>query len=581
MILGLHYNYCHNPSATLAKNGEIIAFAEEERFSRNKHAFNEFPVNAAQFCLEKAGVSIEKVDAIAIAWDVEKYPDYIKEFNTAFEKQYGPLSGFSQNWLWNNNRFDKNALLRLLYQAFPDIQNVKGPDVFFIPHHVAHAASAFYLSGFNEATIITADGKGEEDAIHIYRADQTGIESLKQWNIPQSIGFFYTKFTMHFGFSAQDGEGKLMGLAPYGHDSTEMDNKLDLVCPLTNDEHIFKLNPDYFFRENVIASFSKEWIDLFGKPLKASRFKEYFQEEKDLAYAVQKRLETITLRIIKQGIQLTGIKQVCCAGGVFMNCKANGVIARMIGGENYFVPPIASDNGVSLGAAMTAYAKKVQIHPKRINSVYWGPSFTDDEIQSALDKSGLPYQRSSNIAMDAAQYLEKKKVVGWFQDKMEAGARALGARSILGNPLVPEVREIINNKVKFREPWRPFCPSVIAEDAEQYFETNGVEMPFMIIACQVKPEYRTLLPSVVHCDDSVRIQTVTKDSNPLFYSLLLHMKQNTGIGIVLNTSFNRAGEPIVCTPEEAITCFQATGMDALAIGNFFVIKERGHNENKI
>lgn len=572
LILGLLFEGA-DPTAALIRGQEIVALAEEERFSRVKHASGSFPSLAVSFCLKYAGISLKDIDIVAVGWGADKFPGFMDSMYEMIRTSCSPLSKKALSWQQKNRtRYTKEALLAQL-----DEHLFKGmstpPEVRFINHHYAHACSAFLLSGFNEACIVTADGHGEEDATHIWDAGADGLHDLGQWNIPHSLGWFYTKFTQFFGFQAHDGEGKLMGLAAYGNYDPVLEGLVSRVLRLTGDDTVYALESRFFFGEFAKDSnYTAEWLELFGKPLE--RDDEHLMDTyyRNLAYAVQKTLEEVGKRLVRLVMAKTGKQRVCVAGGSFMNCKMNGELANMVGLDNFFAMPLAGDNGIALGAALAAHLDMGLPWTTPLRHTYLGPEFDDETVMSALDSAPIVYSKKVDIATEAAALLAQSQVVGWFQGRMEAGARALGNRSILGNPLDPKIRDIINAKVKFRELWRPFCPSATEEDGPDYFDYTG-EMPFMIVACESRAGMAERIPSVVHCDNTVRVQSVSKEYNPRYHALISQFKELTGYGVVLNTSFNVKGEPIVCTPQDAVQTFLKSNIDALAIGNYLAFKK--------
>lgn len=574
-ILGLIYQDCSDPSATLIVNGEIVAIVEEERIVRDKHACDRFPSNAISACLEIADLEIDDIDIISIGWDASKFPKKIENFYQTIRREHPLLSQKSLAWQDKNiYRYTKYNLLKTLTDNLFSDRNEIPSDiaVVFTPHHYSHACTAFLVSGFNEAAIITMDGHGEEDCTNLWVAEGNEIKNINQWNIPNSMGWFYTKFTQWFGFRPHDGEGKLMGLAAYGEWDQEMMDKVDKVCRLTGDDLVYSLEPTFFFNENVGDTvFCKEWIDLFGEPLPYEKSIEYSEDHKNLAFAVQQKLEDVGIALAEYALSKTGKSKLCVAGGSFMNCKMNGVLAEKFGFNNFFAQPMAGDNGISMGAALAVASGQDNLRSFKMDNIYYGPEYTNQEIEEALEqhRASIRYHFHDYVEKRVAVLLSESKVVGWFQGRMEGGARALGNRSILGNPCDPDARKLINGKVKFREMWRPFCPSTIEEEGKRFFDYEG-ELPFMIVACQANKNYADKIPSVVHCDNTVRVQTVSKTTNPKYHKMISEFGKITGIPIVLNTSFNVKGEAIVCSPEDAINCFLNTGMDYLAIGDYLV-----------
>ncbi len=573
-ILGLLFEG-HNPSAVLLRNGEIAAFVEEERFVRDKHAADKFPRHAAEYCLSEANISLEAVDYIAVGWDAARFPASIAQSYLEMWYHYQPCSRHVLEWqLTNLSRYTpENLRCNISKNLFQGITEAQQPKIRFIKHHLAHACSAYLPSGFDDAVIITADGHGEDDCTNIWLGEQGEIQHVQEWKLPHSLGWFYTKFTQWFGFRPHDGEGKLMGLAAYGKEVLELSNKIEKVMSLTGDPQVYEVNARFFYDDyGQDGPYTLEWISLFGQPRPLESRAPFSDYHKNLAYAVQAKLELVCLALVECAMQITGKSKVCVAGGTFMNCKVNGAIARKIGLKNFFAQPVAADNGISLGAAL-AVCNELSIRwSEPLKSLYYGPSFTNIQIETALKSLGVPYRQSLDVEKETANYLSKAKVVGWFQGRMEVGARALGNRSILADPTNLHMQEIVNNRVKLRENWRPFCPAVADTDCARYFDHNH-DLPFMIISTDVKPHVKEMLPSVVHIDNSVRVQTVTQDVNPRFHKLIKNFKKLTGHGVLLNTSFNIRGEPIVCTPEQAIQCFLNTEMDILAIGDFIIEKQ--------
>lgn len=573
-VLGLLFEGS-DPSAALVVNGKVEAFAEEERFTRVKHAMGAFPVQASRFCLKQAGLKLEDVGVIAVGWEVDKFDNgTMASFYERTCREDGPVVPRVRAWQQKNlGRYTKARLMEQLKDGLlRSLRPGQWPEIRFVRHHFAHACSTFSLSGFEEAAIITADGHGEEDCTNIWAARNGRIEHLQQWDIPQSLGWFYTKFTQFFGFRAHDGEGKLMGLAAYGRPDRELASKVAKIIRLTGDDSVYRMEPRFFYQEFAQGGpFTKEWLELFGEPREFESKEPFSQYQKDLAFAVQDALELVGMALLEHALKLTGSKRVCTAGGTFMNCKMNGVLARHIGLENYFVQPAAGDNGIALGAALAPFQEAgYAVEP--MSNMYLGPAYSESEMESALKEASVKYHKADNVASEAAELLAQSKVVGWYQGRMEAGARALGNRSIVANPLDPAMSDLVNQKVKFREPWRPFCPSTMEEEGAKYFDYDG-KLPYMIVACDARPGEEQRLPSVVHIDQTVRVQTVNKDVNPRYHALISAFKEKTGHGVVLNTSFNIKGEPIVCRPKEAVNCFLNTAIDALVMGDFIAIKD--------
>jgi carbamoyltransferase len=569
-VLGLLFGG-GDPAAALIRDGRIIASAEEERFNRVKHARGAFPLQAVKYCLQEAGIDITDVDCIAVGRDAFKFPVRMAKFYLSIWADHQPCARHVLKWHEKNvDRYTpQNHIDPIVEHLLKSVPPAERPEILFVEHHFAHATSTAMVSGFEEAAIVTADGHGEDDCSALWVYEGGKIRHLQRWYLPQSLGWFYTKFTEWFGFQSHDGEGKLMGLAAYGKDVPELREKVAQVVRLTGGDDAYHVNPRFFLDEYVRDIYTAEWLRLFGEPRERESKEPFSTYHKDLAYAVQDALERAGLALVQRALKLTGKKKVCVSGGIFMNCKMNGVLAQHVGLENFFVQPAAGDNGIPLGAALAIYHDRNLPWTERMEHLYYGPAYTNEEIQTALEAAGLTYTRPENMEQETAKHLAASRVVGWFQGRMELGARALGNRSILANPLDPRIKDLVNNKVKFREAWRPFCPSVLEKDGEQYFDFHG-DLPFMIVACEARDGMMARLPSVVHVDNTVRVQTVNPERNRRYWDLLREFRQITGYGVMLNTSFNIKGEPIVCRPQEAIQCFLKTAIDVLAIGDFIV-----------
>lgn len=575
-VLGVHFEGM-DPSAALLRDGRLVAFAEEERFTREKHAFGAFPLHAVRYCLEAGGIGLTDVDCVAVGWAADKFPGAIGAFYLELARQHGPLSAASLAWQQRNLERYTPARLRGLIEAhlFQGLPVHRRPAVRFVEHHLAHAAAAFFLSPFDEAegaAILTADGHGEDDCTNLWVAEGGRIRHLARWRLPASLGWFYTKFTQHFGFRAHDGEGKLMGLAAYGQPDEDWARRVAEVVRLTGDERVYQVEPRFFLGEFADGHYTAEWLELFGPPRARESAEPFTQRDKDRAYAVQAALEAVGSALADEALRRAGKTRLCVAGGTFMNCKLNGVLAQRLGFPNLFALPAAGDNGISLGAALGAHHALGYAWREPLRHLYYGPAYDDAAIEQALIAAGLTYRRCDDLPAEVAGLLAQSKVVGWFQGRMEAGARALGARSILANPLDPEIAGLVNGKIKFREAWRPFCPVTTVEDGPRYFDYEG-ELPFMIVACAAREGVAAQLPSVVHVDGTVRVQALRREANPRLYGLLEAFGARTGHPVLLNTSFNVKGEPIVCAPEDAVACFLRTGMDALAVGDFLVTEK--------
>lgn len=569
-----------NSSAALCSEDEIIAWAEEERFNRIKTSPNSYPAQAIAYCLNEAEKKGLNVKAVGYGWDCENYAelatDNLKETIRRYPSETDHISLKVQESL--NSLYDpvmiKNDLTLILRKNGIEMDDL---DFRFYSHHLCHAASAFYCSGFDDSVIIINDGVGEVTSSTLYFIDESGeFKELDNVKLPNTLGGLYASITEFLGFRAYMDEGKTMGLAAYGKPNAEIQEVFDDIAQNVENSFQYTVNPRY--RYSGKRTYGKRFTDLLveklGKPRKHGEEPAMKDPYPDIAYAVQNQIEEFLTSQLEYSASLDLSKNVCFAGGLHMNCKANGKLGEFDYFENYFFQPAASDNGVCLGAAMLARKEFLDSKPNypELNHLYYGPSYSDDEIEEVLKRTKLEYKKCDSIAKEVAQLISENAIVGWFQGRMEVGARALGGRSILANPLNPDARDQVNKHVKNRESWRPFCPSLQFESFKEYFDTNIDSSNYMIIACDIDNRYMEKLPSCIHVDGTVRPQTVTKEANAVYWEMLDEFKKITGHPIVVNTSFNVQGEPIVMKPEDAIRCFYGSGMDALAIGSFLIKK---------
>tara|TARA_Y100000748_G_scaffold304228_1_gene312930 strand:- start:3013 stop:4749 length:1737 start_codon:yes stop_codon:yes gene_type:complete len=573
-FLGIFGGGGPNPSAALINNCKLIAFAEEERFSRVKNAPGALPIASILYCINEAGISIDEVEEVGIGWDCERYNEEMPSFFAQIADKYSDFDN-SYNLLHENilltsyhpHRIKENLKFGLAkYNQFINLNKIV-----FHHHHLCHAASTYYASTFDEASILTIDGSGEEYTTIQWEARGMMISPLKEHKLPNSVGGYYATFTEYLGFRADSEEGKLMGLAPYGRYSDKIQGKLSEFLSFDIKTGNYRIDPTFRFfgKREYNSKFTDKLVETFGPP----RFKGHSitQRHKDIAYNVQWRLEKLASSLARHTIELTGIRNLCIAGGVGMNCKMNGALASLPEVNEIHVQPASSDNGVALGAALLSSINHGK-RPKNIMPhVYFGPSFNDHEIELALKEAKVSYKKPKNLCKTIAKNIFEGKIVGWFQGRSEVGARALGARSILANPLMVNMREKLNAEVKHREPWRPFCPSLTAEAYPIYFGDAKLS-EHMILAFPVVEKYRDLIPAAVHVDGTARPQAVNKNINPIFHKLLAEFGDLSGHPLLINTSFNIQGEPIVNAPRDALRCFGGTGIDVLAIGSFVVEK---------
>jgi carbamoyltransferase len=578
-----------HPSACVLKEGKLVAFAEEERFVRVKQALGYFPSQSLRFCLKEARLGLDDVDLIAFGWDANAYrfrfPAFLagsflrnrllprrrrsprRAASTRPRLGSAVMSGIRSLVSFQPKTLTENIVLGLREAGFTE---ERIPPIVFIKHHLAHAASAFYASGFEESAILVFDGHGEENSTTVFRGQGKKIELLREINIPHSLGWFYSAFTEFLGFNPNEGEVKLMGLAPFGGPNPEIAARLDGILEITEDG--FRVDPDCLFygQRSYGKFFSDRIVERFGPP--RGRYEEITSWHKDLAWAVQTRLEEAGIHLARLATRLAGSENLCLAGGVALNCKMNGEIWKRDLARRMFVQPVAYDAGVSLGAAMVAATARGDDCRFLMDHLQWGPEYSNAEIAAFLDSSRVPYRRSERVADEGARLIAAGKIVGWFQGRMEAGPRALGGRSILADPRPPEMKDRVNDRVKFREAWRPFALSILEEHFPDYVK-KPTASPFMIMAFEVNEEKAASIQSAMHwVDRTTRPQTVSRKTQPLYWELIECFRRLTGVPGVLNTSFNVKDEPIVCTPRDAVRCFYGTGMDALLIGDAILEK---------
>ncbi len=599
-ILGISAFY-HDSAASVTDNGKIIAAAQEERFTRKKHD-SSFPVNACRYCLGYAGLKINELDAIAF------YDKPFLKFERLLETYYafapkGLLSFVTSIPVWLK---EKIFLKKLIFDELKKIDDFDKRKVtlLFPEHHLSHAASAFYPSPFREAAIVTVDGVGEWATASICSGSANKIEVIKELHFPHSVGLLYSSFTFWLGFRVNSGEYKLMGLAPYGNPGSERVkeyiNKIKNELADIKEDGSVWLNQRYFnYSTGLKMVNEKKWEKLFGFPRRYPESK-LEQQHCDLAMAIQKVSEEIMINMAKEAKRLVNTENLCLAGGVALNCVANGKLLQLDIFKNIFIQPAAGDAGGAIGASLAAFYlyfnnERGKNNEQIMSDAYLGPEFSDLDIETTSKKLKARYTKYedfNDLADKISELIEQGKVIGWFQGRMEFGPRALGNRSILGDARSREMQKKLNVKIKYRESFRPFAPSVLAEDTKDYFELS-TDSPYMLLVANVKeerrnqvpPGYNNLpllerlyftrsdIPAVTHIDFSARIQTVHKDTNPRFWKLIDAFKRKTGTGLIVNTSFNVRGEPIVCTPEDAYRCFMRTEMDFLVMGNYLFDKQ--------
>jgi carbamoyltransferase len=563
-VLGISCFY-HDSSACLVHDGKVVAAAQEERFSRVKNTA-EFPIESIRFCLQQAGISVEQIDHIAY-------------FEKPFLKFARVISDHLLSWPFSWRTFYRSMPKWLTSRlALPitieEELGYKGP-ISYLKHHLSHAASSFYPSPFDEAAIITADGVGEWATFSIGTGRGTKIEIEKEIHYPHSLGLLYTTVTTFLGFDAHGGEGKTMGLAGYGKPEPYL-KKMRQVVKL-NDDGSFHIDEKYFSFRAGNRMWSREWENIFGAPRGTKE--PWTQDHYDIAAACQQVVEDVFILNARLLQERTGLTKLCLAGGVTLNCVANAKILKQTKFDDIFVQPAAGDAGGSLGAALYVYHALYGKGPRqKFDHAYLGPEFSNEEIRSALEQSGLTVREvdEATLCRDVAQAIFENKTIGWFQGRMEFGPRALGNRSIIGNAAFAGMKDILNLRIKKREPFRPFAPIVLEEKVSTYFDLE-IKSPYMLLAPVVRDQMRAKVPSITHVDGTARVQTCDHTSNPRLRRLITEFEKLSGVPIIINTSFNRKGEPVVCKPVHAIDCFLNTEMDLLAIGSFIAEKRKGNH----
>lgn len=563
-----------NPAAALLRDGEIVAFAEEERFNRIKMSPSAAPISAIDFCMTTAGIDFSSVAGIGFGWDCERYTRELPAFFRAMAKTY-PVDNNYINELHEaqlRSGFDPERIKSLLTISLAKLNYAFPTDKLrFYPHHQCHAASTFHASGYDRAVVLTLDGSGEEYATIVWQAGPEGLRKLKEFKLPHTLGGVYGTFTEYLGFKSDQDEGKLMGLAAYGSHSHEIQTKLDRILSYDPASGDYQVNPYMRFlgRRSFGQRFTDELCGVFGPPRR--RGEALTDYHKSIAFNLQWRLEQIVCALVRGAIRETGISRVCLAGGVAMNCKMNGEIGMMDEVSHLFVQPASSDNGAALGAAYLAARDGGVSQFKPMRHAYFGPRYSDEQVETALIESKLRYRKALHLEEEVAQMLVDGLIIGWVQGPMEVGARALGGRSILANPLIREMRERLNLEVKHRENWRPFCPSLPIEAYQKYFGSHKIS-EFMIMAYPVEEAFRDAIPAAVHVDGTARPQAVSREHNPKFHKLLTEFGRLSGHPILINTSFNIQGEPVVMSPAHALRCFGGTGIDVLVMNDFIAEK---------
>ena len=593
-ILGISAFY-HDSAACILCDGEIVAAAQEERFTRKKHDSG-FPHHAIQYCLKEAEITADQINSVVFyEKPFVKFERLLETYLAFAPKGFKSFAMAMPVWI-KDKLFQKSALIKKLKVTLDeDVDWSKR--LMFSEHHLSHAASAFYPSPFESAAILTLDGVGEWTTTSLAVGKDNKLKVLKEIHFPHSLGLLYSAFTYYTGFKVNSGEYKVMGLAPYGEPRYS-----ELICEkliTIAEDGSFQLDMSYFDYATGLTMTNKKFHDLFGGPPRAAEA-ELTQREMDLAASIQKVTEYIVSRLAKNIAKETGERNLCLAGGVALNCVANGILLRERIFDNIWIQPAAGDAGGALGAALSIWhlhynkKRKISVDRDSMKGAYLGPEFSNDEIETDLRACGAVFKKltEKELIEQVASALANEKAIGWMQGRMEFGPRALGGRSIIADPRSPMMQKQLNLKVKYRESFRPFAPSVLREDVNDWFE-HDADSPYMLLVANIQKNKRLVMtaeedtlfgidklnvprssiPAITHVDYSARIQTVHADTNRRYHAVISKFKEKTGCPLVVNTSFNVRGEPIICSTVDAFKCFMGTDLDLLAVGNYLLTKE--------
>ena len=566
VILGIAGALTHDPSAAIVIDGKVIAAAEEERFTRKKHSINDLPINAVHFCMKEANIKSDDIDIVVFPWSCQiynalKWKVVRRIWRTRPSRAYMAIVQAQKK---NNNALNK------LYNTLKQCGiNQKKVDIHYVEHHLAHASSAYHLSGFKNSAILTLDGLGECTTSLFAEGREGKIKKIYEIVYSDSLGRFYSTITAYLGFTVLDGEYKVMGMAPYGDPS-----KINISHIIKEQGLSFRANDDYVWpirskRYNPDLLIPKKMIEDWGLPRKGDDLSEPYIH---IAAAAQRKFEEIVSYLVDKHLMkiIESSGSLCFAGGCALNVALNRILLKKPYIKNLWVQPASHDAGTSLGAA-TYIANEFGEKIEPMKHVYLGPEFSNQEIEQVIKKSNFPFKYESNICQVTADLLSKGEIVGWFQGRMEWGPRALGNRSILGNPFLKGTADKINALIKFREKWRPFCPSILGERSSEILHSNH-PAAFMTTAFKVNLSWRDRIPEVIHVDGTCRPQIVEKGMNPKFYCVIENFYHKTGVPVVINTSLNRRGEPMICTPDDALAMFKESGLQYLVIGDFLLWK---------
>jgi len=562
------------PAACLVQDGKLMAMAEEERFNRIKGSFGLLPENAARFCLDYSALSLDEIDYIVFPWDTYRYRLYMPYFffTTYLRRSpkietdtIGPTLGELLKY--------QPARVRDAIRSMLRCAGISGrvPPIEFIPHHLAHAASSFYCSGFESSYILVIDGSGEDKCTTIFKGDDLDIKEKRSFKIPDSLGWFYQSVTEFLGFIPNRNEGKVMTLAPYGKYNEEIyANFKKMISFKENGDYRYDASYSFLGKHQRGAIYSEKMFDLIKHVRRPKESPS--QNHMDIAFTAQDILEKIIGSMVRDISRNPDYnKKLCIAGGIGLNCKMNGMLASKDFIDDIFIPPVTNDAGSALGAALFLAKEKGYDPRMKMGSAYWGPGISNGGLRRLLKDSGVKFKEDQAIESTVAELLCQDKIVGWFQGRMEIGPRALGARSILANPLKKSIQTEVN-RIKQRESWRPFAPSMLYEAKDEYLIQPLKDSPFMALTFKVPEKTKKIIPAALHVDDTTRPHLVKKKIAPRFWRLISEFRKISGIPIVLNTSLNIRGEPIACTPEDALRTFRDSNIKYLALGDFLIYK---------
>ncbi|KOX30115.1 nodulation protein [Saccharothrix sp. NRRL B-16348] len=565
-----------DPSVAVVRDGRVVAYAEEERFVRTKHAAGQYPTRALRYCLDAVGLRLDEVDSVSVGWHSEAYSDgrmarFFEELGRQWEPDPGTLA-------WQRDclrRFSVEGMRAHHHRHWRrEFGDLDFPPIRHVPHHHTHAFQAALESPFDPAVTLTVDGSGDEHTTVLWLRQGHELTPLREIRMPHSLGWFYAAFTEYLGFDAYDGEYKVMGLAAYGNPDAALTKLVGEVLMPAPDGVEFRVDPRFihYGDHTYSARFTDDLVALLGTPPRpvAGAVGQWHQ---DLALAVQTALEEAACRLVSWAVRETGVRDVCVGGGVGLNVKMNARLLALPEVDRVFAHPLCADSGAAAGAALVTCHRETGLVPPPLTSLALGPEVSGEDAAPVLTAARVPFERPADLFADIARDLAAGRVVGWVDGRLEAGPRALGQRSILADPRAVEQRDRVNAVIKQREAWRPFGPAMLASAAPRYLASEAVDSRFMTMAFRATDELRRDAPATVHTDGTTRVQLVHRDANPRFHRLLTGFEALTGVPVLLNTSFNVRGEPIVSGVEDALRTFWATGLDVLVLGDLVVRKE--------